>query len=45
MEPLINHNKEKLKGIAKNGLKFEGLRNLETGEIDNFWPVFEFGNK
>ncbi|PEA80547.1 hypothetical protein COL60_23980 [Bacillus pseudomycoides] len=45
IEPLINQNKEKIKGIAKNGLKFEGLRNLETGEIDNFWPVFEFGNK
>lgn len=39
---LDGQNKETIQGTASNGLKFEGIRNVETGEIDNFWPVLEW---
>ncbi|KXZ20705.1 TopI - like protein YobL [Bacillus nakamurai] len=39
---LTTQNKEKIYGISSEGLKFEGIRNIETGEIDNFFPVIEF---
>ncbi|MBD0408422.1 EndoU domain-containing protein [Bacillus sp. 1021] len=39
---LTTQKKEKIYGISSEGLKFEGIRNIETGEIDNFFPVIEF---
>ncbi|MEK7022793.1 MULTISPECIES: CdiA family toxin C-terminal domain-containing protein [Bacillus] len=30
---------DKIWGTSSNGLKFEGFRNKETGEISNFYPV------
>ncbi|PSA89736.1 TopI - like protein YobL [Bacillus atrophaeus] len=33
---------DKIRGTSSNGLKFEGFRNKETGEISNFYPVIEF---
>ncbi|MNP84482.1 hypothetical protein D3C76_1838080 [compost metagenome] len=39
---LEDQGKELIKGTATNGLKYEGIRNVDTGEIENFWPVFEW---
>ena len=40
---LEGQNKETIRGAASNGLKCEGIRNVETGEIDNYWLVLESG--
>ncbi|MGO5117214.1 CdiA family toxin C-terminal domain-containing protein [Clostridium sporogenes] len=42
---LVKQNKMKIRGQANyNGkiLKFEGMKNLETGEIENAYPVLEW---
>ena len=38
-------NKQIIRGVSSNGLKFEGIKNIDTGEIENFYPVFKFGEK
>ncbi|ANY66264.1 hypothetical protein BBD42_07125 [Paenibacillus sp. BIHB 4019] len=38
-------NKQIIRGFSSNGLKFEGIRNVDTGEIENFYPVLKFGEK
>ncbi|SEN48558.1 EndoU nuclease [Terribacillus saccharophilus] len=45
VDELIDQNKSMVSGTASNGLKFEGIKNLETGEIDNFWPVLEWSER
>ncbi|WP_254612884.1 CdiA family toxin C-terminal domain-containing protein [Brevibacillus sp. HB1.1] len=35
-------NKQKIQGVSSNGLKFEGIKNTDTGEIENFYPVLKF---
>ncbi|WP_233454961.1 CdiA family toxin C-terminal domain-containing protein [Paenibacillus elgii] len=51
MEDGINQNqvrqleaqgKELIQGTATNGLKYEGIRNVDTGEIENFWHALEW---
>ncbi|CAI6053280.1 hypothetical protein PAECIP112173_01480 [Paenibacillus sp. JJ-100] len=44
IEKLEAQNKEMIRGTSSNGLKFEAIRNIETGEIENFWPVLKFSN-
>ncbi|MDN4086212.1 CdiA family toxin C-terminal domain-containing protein, partial [Paenibacillus polymyxa] len=36
-------NKQIIRGVSSNGLKFEGIKNIDTGEIENFYPVLKFG--
>lgn len=36
-------NKQMIQGASSNGLKFEGFKNTDTGEIENFYPVLKFG--
>jgi hypothetical protein len=36
-------NKQLIRGVSSNGLKFEGIKNIDTGEIENFYPVLTFG--
>lgn len=36
-------NKQMIRGVSSNGLKFEGFKNTDTGEIENFYPVLKFG--
>ncbi len=45
IKDLNQANVQKVQGISSNGLKFEGFLNKETGEITNFYPVVEFGEK
>lgn len=35
--------KQMIRGVSSNGLKFEGFKNTDTGEIENFYPVLKFG--
>jgi len=37
------NNKQIIRGVSDNGLKFEGIKNIDTGEIENFYPVLKFG--
>ncbi|WP_179283184.1 CdiA family toxin C-terminal domain-containing protein, partial [Paenibacillus taichungensis] len=37
------NNKQIIRGVSSNGLKFEGIKNIDTGEIENFYPVLKFG--
>ncbi|WP_152392589.1 CdiA family toxin C-terminal domain-containing protein [Paenibacillus guangzhouensis] len=39
---LESQGKELIQGTATNGLKYEGIKNVETGEIENFWPVLKW---
>ena len=42
VESFIEQEKQLIQGTSSSGLKFEGIKNKNTGEIENFWPVLEF---
>ncbi|WP_242490904.1 pre-toxin TG domain-containing protein [Priestia endophytica] len=38
---LEKQGKEKIQGVSSTGLKFEGFRDINTGEITNFYPILK----
>lgn len=36
----VGNNVRSITGTAKNGMRFQGYINAETGEITNFHPIF-----